>query len=195
MTAQRRFDLAIAGELNLDLILYGLPVLMPTERELLGSGFTTTLGGSSAIVAHNAAALGARVLFATVLGGDELGRMARGRMEEAGVDTSDVVVDEALTTGVTILLPHGDERHILTYPGSMDALTVRGLDVARLCEARHFHLSSLYLQRGLHAGLAEMLQSLRRAGLTISLDTNDDPRIGGERRLRSCCRSWISFCK
>ena len=29
------FDIAIAGEINLDLILYGLPEQMPTERELL----------------------------------------------------------------------------------------------------------------------------------------------------------------
>ena len=35
-----KLDIAIAGEINLDLILYGLPEQMPTERELLASGFT-----------------------------------------------------------------------------------------------------------------------------------------------------------
>ena len=61
MSNQQRkvFDLAIAGELNLDLILYGLPAVMETERDLLGTAFTSTLGSSSAIVAHDAAALGA----------------------------------------------------------------------------------------------------------------------------------------
>ena len=48
-----RFDVTIAGELNLDLILYGLPEVLPPERELLATGMMLTLGSSSAIVAHN----------------------------------------------------------------------------------------------------------------------------------------------
>ena len=39
-----RFDVTIAGELNLDLILYGLPEDLAPERELLASGMMLTLG-------------------------------------------------------------------------------------------------------------------------------------------------------
>jgi len=53
-----RFDVAVGGELNLDLILYGLPEQLPTEREFLADGLRLTLGSSSAILAHNLAALG-----------------------------------------------------------------------------------------------------------------------------------------
>ena len=53
-----RFEVTIAGEINLDLVLYGLPEQMPPERELLASEFQMTLGSSSAITAHNLAALG-----------------------------------------------------------------------------------------------------------------------------------------
>src|SRR5215813_207298 len=70
------FDVAIAGEINLDLILYGLPEHMPVERELLASDFRLTLGSSSAIVAHNLASLGSKVTFTTLVGPDELGRVA-----------------------------------------------------------------------------------------------------------------------
>ena len=63
MRESKLFDLAIAGELNLDLILYGLPLEMMPEREILASGFVSTLGSSSAIVAHNASSLGMRVVF------------------------------------------------------------------------------------------------------------------------------------
>jgi hypothetical protein len=41
-------DVAIVGELNPDLILYGRPHELPEEREVLASGFTLTLGSSSA---------------------------------------------------------------------------------------------------------------------------------------------------
>ena len=62
----------VNGEINLDLILYGLPESMPVERELLASGFKATLGSSSAIVAHNLASLGLKVGFVTRVGSDEL---------------------------------------------------------------------------------------------------------------------------
>ena len=85
-----RFDVTIAGELNLDLILYGLPKEMPLERELLAERMVLTLGSSSAIVAHNLATLGSRVGFQSRIGDDQLGQMALERLEQAGVDVSQV---------------------------------------------------------------------------------------------------------
>ena len=84
----KSFDVTIAGEINLDLILYGLPETMPVERELLASGVRMTLGSSSAILAHNLAALGMRVGFVTRLGDDPLGEIALQRLMEPGVDVT-----------------------------------------------------------------------------------------------------------
>ena len=173
--SNKPFDLAIAGELNLDLILYGLPLVMETERDLLGTGFTCTLGGSSSIVAHNAAAMGLRVQFATVVGDDDFGRIALARMAQVGVDLSSAIVDPTASTGVTIYLPHGEQRHSLTYLGTIAALTTAHLDRQKLLQARHLHISSLFLGTGLQAGLVDLLRFLKSAGMTISLDTNDDP--------------------
>jgi sugar/nucleoside kinase (ribokinase family) len=169
------FDVAIAGEINLDLILYGLPAQMPMERELLGSDFRATLGSSSAIVAHNMAALGSRVCFSTIVGNDDFGRIALERLSSSGVDTSRIMHHPSIASGVTLLLPHGGERHILTYPGTIAELSVASLNIEYLEQARHFHLSSLYLQRGLQEGLPQLFARFKSAGLTISLDTNDDP--------------------
>ena len=66
----KSLDISIAGEINLDLILYGLPEVMPVERELLGTDFQVTLGSSSAILAHNLAVLGTQVGFVTLVGED-----------------------------------------------------------------------------------------------------------------------------
>jgi hypothetical protein len=38
-------DVCVVGELNLDLILYGLPKDLALDRELLASGLALTLGG------------------------------------------------------------------------------------------------------------------------------------------------------
>lgn len=170
------FDIAIAGEVNLDLILYGLDQSLPLDRELLASDFELTLGSSSAILAHNLAVLGARVGFITRTGHDDMGRIAMQRLAESGVDLSRCTQgSKDSKTGVTILLAHERGRRILTYPGVMFEMTVADLDLEYLASARHFHLSSLFLQRGLHAGLPQMLRDLKKRGLTISLDTNDDP--------------------
>jgi sugar/nucleoside kinase (ribokinase family) len=170
------FDITIAGEINLDLILYGLPKDIPVEREILASGFEFTLGSSSAILAHNLAALGVATGFVTRVGQDELGQLALNRLGESGVDLSKVVVaKDATKTGVTVLLHHGDERRILTYPGTMFEMSRSDLDIEYLASARHFHLSSLFLHRALQADLPALFRELKARGLTLSLDTNDDP--------------------
>ena len=168
-----KLDIAIAGEINLDLILYGLPEQMPTERELLASGFTITLGSSSAILAHNLAALGSRVGFVTKVGKDSFGTLAMERLRESGVDLAHVA--HGAKSGVTLILPHGLQRHILTYPGTISELRWEDLDLDYLASARHFHLSSLFLQRELLPDVPELFRRMKSAGLTTSLDTNDDP--------------------
>jgi sugar/nucleoside kinase (ribokinase family) len=171
----KRFDITIAGETNLDLILYGLPEQMPIERELLATGFEATLGGSSSILAHNLAALGSRVGFVTQVGRDDLGEIALRRLRESGVDLSQVSYQEEVGTGVTVLLHHGKRRHILTHPGAMAKMQVSDLDMTYLTSSRHFHLSSLFLQTGLQPDMPQLFAELKRAGLSLSLDTNDDP--------------------
>jgi sugar/nucleoside kinase (ribokinase family) len=170
------FDITIAGEVNLDLILYGLDEAIPLNREILASNFEMTLGSSSAILAHNLAVLGRRVGFVTLCGSDPMGAIAMERLAESGADLSRCAKGaENTKTGVTILLSHGRSRRILTYPGIMFDMTVADLDVDYLASAQHFHLSSLFLQKGLHAGLPGLFAELKRRGLTLSLDTNDDP--------------------
>ena len=171
-----RFDVTIAGELNLDLILYGLPAELPPERELLAQHMMVTLGSSSAIVAHNLAALGCRVGFASRIGDDALGQIALDRLAQSGVDVSRVRrIPGETKTGATVILQGALERRILTYPGTIFDLALEDLDFEFLTDSGHFHLSSYYLQRGLRPHVDELFRRLKASGLTISLDTNDDP--------------------
>ena len=169
------FDVTIAGELNLDLILYGLPPELPRERELLADRMMLTLGSSSAIVAHNLACLGSRVGFQSRIGNDELGEIALKRLSESGVDTSLVRRAEDSDTGLTVILQHDRWRNILTYSGAISEITICDLKFDDLADSRHFHLSSFYLQNRLRPDVPELFRRLKSAGLTISLDTNDDP--------------------
>lgn len=170
-----RFDISIVGEINLDFILYGLPREMPTERELIGTGFRASLGSSSAILAHNLAVLGTKVGFITKAGDDSLGRDALSRVQESGADLSRIVSARGRDSGLTIILQHEHDRHQLTYFGTISELRFDELDLEYLASARHFHLSSLYLHRAMLDKLPELFRRMKEAGLTTSLDTNDDP--------------------
>jgi len=183
------FDVTIAGELNLDLILYGLPEELPPERELLASEMSITLGSSSAIVAHNLASLGSRVGFISCIGNDDLGMTALDRMQQAGVDVSRVLrKSDPAKTGLTVILQRGGWRNILTYPGTIFDLRVEDLDLEYLSSSRHFHLSSFYLQKNLRPHLPGLLKRLKREGLTVSLDCNDDPADRWEDDLKEALR-------
>ncbi len=179
-----RFDVTIAGELNLDLILYGLPGELPAERELLAERMVLTLGSSSAIVAHNLATLGSRVGFISCIGDDQMGQDALSRLTAAGVDVSCVRRTATEQTGISIILQREKWRTILTYPGTIFSLTPAQLDLDYLYGAKHFHLCSFYLQRGLQASVPDLFRKLKAAGLTISMDSNDDPEDRWEGGIR-----------
>jgi len=169
-------DVTVVGELNLDLILYGLPGQLEPERELLADRLALTLGSSSAIFAHNLAVLGSRVGFISRIGDDPLGRIALERLAEGGVDISKVrKVSGPTTTGLTVILPRPSFRNILTYPGTMFEMCFEDLALDYLASAKHFHLSSFFLHRALRPRIGELFRKMKEAGLTTSLDTNDDP--------------------
>jgi sugar/nucleoside kinase (ribokinase family) len=124
-----RFDVIIAGELNLDLILYGPPDELPPERELITDRVRLTLGSSSAIVAHNLAALGRWVGFQSRIGDDSPGQIALERLSESLVDVSRVLkASGPIKTALSVILQRKDWRNILTYAGTIFDLPLDHLD-------------------------------------------------------------------
>jgi sugar/nucleoside kinase (ribokinase family) len=170
-----RFDICIAGDTSLDLILDGLPEELPSGVRLLGSGFRTVLGGASAILAHNLSALGARVAFISQVGDDEMGRIALDQLSRSGLDLSHLPARPGFNTGVNLQLPNPRRNHTFTYPGVMSEMTIADIDLAWLGASSHFHLSSLFLQPALHSGLPALFDYLRLKQICISLDPGDDP--------------------
>lgn len=177
-------EVCVVGELNLDLILYGLPKDLVLDREHLASGLAFTLGSSSAIFAHNLCVLGTRVGFISKIGGDPLGKIAAERLSAVGVDISRMKCETGKTsTGLTVVLPQPQHRYILTYPGTMFEMQYSDIDMDYVRKARHLHLSSFYLHRALRPRILNLFRQAKEAGLSTSLDTNDDPENLWERDL------------
>jgi sugar/nucleoside kinase (ribokinase family) len=169
------FDVSVIGELNLDLIFYGLPENLELEHEHLAKDLSITLGSSSAIFAHNLSLLGNKVGFSSSIGSDPFGEICIRRLGASGVDLSRVRRMAGKTTGLTIILPQRQQRYILTYPGTMYDLSEKDLELRYVLDAKHLHVSSYFLQKALRPKLIDIFRKAKEAGLTTSLDTNDDP--------------------
>ena len=170
-----KFDVAVVGELNLDIILSGLPPTLRLDHEHLAQDLKVTLGSSSAIFAHNLALLGNSVSFSSTIGDDAFGELCLRWLSESGTDLSGVVRSAKQHTGLTVILAQDAQRYILTYPGTMSVMRYEDLNLEYVCRAKHFHLSSYFLQRALRPQMVELFQYVKQRGLTTSLDTNDDP--------------------
>lgn len=169
-------DVCVVGEINPDLILYGVPEHLKPEEESLIKGFRLTLGSSSAIFAHNLAVLGTRVGMVSKIGADSLGKMAFDWLANAGVDLTCVsVAADGPATGLSVILARPSHRFILTYPGTMFEFSYADLDLDYIFSSRHLHLSSYFLHRALRPRIADLFREAKAKGLSTSLDTNDDP--------------------
>lgn len=168
-------QILVIGELNVDLIVSGLPSLPVLGQELLCDDFQMALGSSSAICASWLVALGAAVDFWGKVGRDPYGDFMVGELQRRGIGADGVIRDPGIRTGVTISLTYPQDRAMLTYLGSIATLSLGDLDLSLLARYDHLHSASIFLQRGLRPGLPTLYRAAQEAGLTTSLDSGWDP--------------------
>ncbi|HLU88373.1 MAG TPA: carbohydrate kinase family protein, partial [Cyclobacteriaceae bacterium] len=142
----KKFDALVVGELNVDLILNSIEAFPKIGTEILANEMTLTLGSSSAIFASNLSSLGMRVGFIGKLGKDVFGKLVLDSLTASGVDTSMIIQDDAVNTGATIVMSFGEERAMVTHMGAMESLNLEDIRPEMLRQARHLHLSSVFLQ-------------------------------------------------
>jgi sugar/nucleoside kinase (ribokinase family) len=170
-----KFDVLVVGELNVDLILNQIDGLPEIGKEKLARQMTLTLGSSSAILAGNLSAMGAKVAFLGKIGTDSFGDLVIDSLQNRGVNTELIIRDSKLKTGATIVLNYDEDRAMVTHPGAMDHLTIKDITKAKLATAKHIHFSSYYLQPGLKPNVPEMFKMAKDIGLSTSFDMQWDP--------------------
>jgi len=174
--SDKKFDILVAGEINPDLIVSDPKITLKFgQNESIVEDVALTIGSSSAIFACGAAKLGLRVAFIGVVGNDEFGKFMLESLKERHVDISNVIYDQDIKTGLSVILNRGEDRAILTYLGTIDKLREDDVSNELLEECRHLHVASYFLQNRLRLGLPKLFSRAKDLGLTISLDTNWDP--------------------
>jgi sugar/nucleoside kinase (ribokinase family) len=173
-------DVIIAGELYTDLILSGFDVWPEPGRESFARDFTKEVGGGAAITACGLAKLGLHVqIFGTVGASDS--EWLLGRLRQAGIDLSAIAFHPSEPTAFTVVASTSQDRAFLTYAGANKALPSalrQAAESRTFASARHLHLA---YPPPLDTAL-EVVDSIRAAGCTVSLDVGwhpewlDDPR-------------------
>src|SRR5690625_7494754 len=175
--AEKKFDLMVVGELNIDLIMSRLrhpPELGKTQR---ADRMEPALGSSTAICASNCASLGLDVAFCGKVRTDSFGKFVMNALAERRVNADAVIVDPGLKTGATIIYNYDNDRMMVTHPGAMEHLSVAEVPESLFAERRHIHTSSIFFQPLLNSRLPDLFRNAKEHGLTTSMDTQWDPDV------------------
>lgn len=186
-------QILVVGETNLDVVLHGAATLPTPGQEVLADDCLVTLGSASAICAMGLARLGNPVSFISRVGSDPWGVYCVGILNSAGVDTASVIQDPNLKTGLTVSISSSADRALVTYIGSIAAVTEADVPDRLLDDASHLHVSSYFLQSRLRAGCGCLFARARGRGVTTSLDPGFDPHERWDDDVRTTAQAADVF--
>ncbi|NGP89171.1 carbohydrate kinase family protein [Fodinibius halophilus] len=169
-------DILVIGELNMDLILNDLEEFPQLGKEKIANDFNLTMGSSSAIFAANCSRLEQTVGFCGMVGDDDFGKQIRDQLLAFGVDVRHISISKTHKTGITAVLRYDDDRAMVTYPGAMEHFSLAQIDPDAFENARHLHISSLFLQPGIKTDLFDIIERAQSRGMTTSIDPQWDPK-------------------
>jgi sugar/nucleoside kinase (ribokinase family) len=165
----------VVGETNVDIVMHGPSAPVP-GREVIAEDCVLTLGSASAICAMGLARLGNPVIFVSRAGADLWGDYCLEALNSRRIDTTRVIRDPALKTGVTVSISSPSDRALVTYIGAISEVTESDVPDALLEDVQHLHVSSYFLQTRLRHELPRLFERARQRGVTTSLDPGFDPQ-------------------
>lgn len=167
----RPLDILTVADTCVDLLIAGnaRPQFGQVEQKV--DRYSLTVGGSATIFAMQFAKLGGRIGLLGTVGNDAFGSYLRDAFAREGIDLEGLRED-VTPTGISVGLVEQGDRAILTWPGTIHGFRPEDFDPAIVGRARHWHLASYFLMEPIQPHWPSWLAQIRRAGLTVSLDTN-----------------------
>ena len=123
--------IAVIGAVNMDIIIHmqKMPAVSETVTDPKG-GVAYLPGGRAGNCAVALTRLGAYACLCARLGGDLHGQRMYAAYREAGIDTSAVMVDQHLPSGITAVILDADGSRLISFPGANAAMTSENLSAA-----------------------------------------------------------------
>ena len=168
-------DVALVADMCVDLIVRGNVRPQFRQVEQLVDDYEVDIGGSGNVFACQMVKLGLRTAVIGRVGPDVFGQHLMECLSREGVDVSRVVCEPGLKTGIGVTLVEPSDRAILTYLGSIAAVSTADLPPVPSQLCAHWHIASYYLLAQMRNAWPEFLARARQQGVTASLDPNWDP--------------------
>lgn len=169
----------VIGDLNLDLILAKLKGYPELGKEVVSKSHFLDIGGSGGIFSAILSMSGIRTYIISKIGNDLFGNLLTNKLKSYKVDTSRIVVEKNKSrgTGITINLSYINDKYQISSLDLIRSLSVDEIMFESIKNVGHIHFSSYYMMSGLKGHYKELISNIKKnyPGVTISLDTNDDP--------------------
>ena len=170
----KKFDVVTLGELLIDFTDNGMSAQGNTM-------FEANPGGAPCNVLAMLNKLGHPTAFIGKVGKDIFGLKLKSVLEEVGIDTSNLIVDEDARTTLAFVQTFEDgDRDFSFYrnPGADMLLTADEVDGELVKSARLFHFGTLSMtHEGVREATKKAIRLAKEAGAVVSLDPNLRPPL------------------
>ena len=171
---EKKYDVTALGELLIDFAMNG-------QSEQGNNCFEACPGGAPCNVLAMLGKLGKKTAFIGKVGDDQFGRLLKDTIEEVGIDTTGLRMDQEIPTTLAFVhtFPDGD-RDFSFYrkPGADMMLREEEVDYDLIRQAKIFHLGTLSMtDEPVRSATKKALETAKEAGCLISLDPNLRPPL------------------
>ncbi len=163
---ERTPAILVVGSINMDLVLQTERAPLAGES-FIGREYGYVPGGKGANQAVAAARLGADVTFVGKIGADAHGTKLKERLQEQGISTESLTVDQGSQTGLAVIMVEASgQNRIIVYPGANMAIGER--DVERAFERPYDAvMTNLEIPQPI---VVEVCRRAREKGIPVVLD-------------------------
>lgn len=170
----KKYDVIALGELLIDFTMNG-------QSEQGNNMFEACPGGAPCNVLALLNKMGKKTAFIGKVGKDQFGTLLRDTITEAGIDASNLIVDENVNTTLAFVhtFPDGDrEFSFYRNPGADMMLTADEVNPEVVKDTKVFHFGTLSMtHEGVREATKKAVETAKANGCLVSFDPNLRPPL------------------
>ena len=170
----KKYDVIALGELLIDFTMNG-------QSEQGNNMFEACPGGAPCNVLALLNKMGKKTAFIGKVGKDQFGALLRDTITEAGIDASNLMVDENVNTTLAFVhtFPDGDrEFSFYRNPGADMMLTADEVNPEVVKDTKVFHFGTLSMtHEGVREATKKAVETVKANGCLVSFDPNLRPPL------------------
>ena len=170
----KKYDVIALGELQIDFTMNG-------QSEQGNNMFEACPGGAPCNVLALLNKMGKKTAFIGKVGKDQFGTLLRDTITEAGIDASNLMVDENVNTTLAFVhtFPDGDrEFSFYRNPGADMMLTADEVNPEVVKDTKVFHFGTLSMtHEGVREATKKAVETAKANGCLVSFDPNLRPPL------------------